>query len=83
MTTNGTLTTLVSFNDANGAYPKAALTLDGEGSFYGTTFGGGVNGQGTVFKITTNGALTTLISFDGTNGSSPENAALTLGSDGV
>jgi uncharacterized repeat protein (TIGR03803 family) len=87
MTTNGTLTTLVSFNSTNGATPYAALTLGNDGNFYGTTFWGGITnstysrGMGTVFKMTTNGTLTTLVSFNGTNGGFPE-AALTLGSDG-
>jgi len=33
------------------------------GLLYGTTLGGGTNGQGTVFKLTTTGTLTTLYSF--------------------
>jgi uncharacterized repeat protein (TIGR03803 family) len=33
------------------------------GNFYGTTFAGGANGYGTVFKITPSGTLTTLYSF--------------------
>ena len=37
VTTNGTLTTLVSFNGTNGANPNAALTLGNDGNFYGTT----------------------------------------------
>jgi uncharacterized repeat protein (TIGR03803 family) len=79
VTTNGTLTTLVSFDGSNGANPYAALTLGSDGNFYGTTYSGG--GYGTVFKVTTNGTLTTLVSFNGSNGDNPY-AALTLGSDG-
>ena len=80
LATNGTLTTLVSFNSTNGPYPAAGLTLGNDGNFYGTTGAGG-GGYGTVFKVTTNGTLTTLVGFNGTNGGDPE-AALTLGTDG-
>ena len=83
VTTNGTLTTLVSFNGTNGAAPYAGLTLGNDGNFYGTTdeSSGNAAGYGTVFKVTTNGTLTTLVSFNVTNGESPL-AALTLGKDG-
>ena len=50
VTTNGTLTTLVSFNGSDGASPVAALTLGNDGNFYGTTKEGG-NGDGTVFRF--------------------------------
>jgi uncharacterized repeat protein (TIGR03803 family) len=81
VTTNGTLTTLVSFAITNGEAPNAALTLRPDGNFYGTTSAGGDNGNGTVFKVTTNGTLTTLVLFNGSNGSGSL-AALTLGTDG-
>jgi uncharacterized repeat protein (TIGR03803 family) len=87
VTTGGTLTTLVSFNDTNGADPEASLTLGSDGNFYGTTaFGGASAGQestgfGTVFRVTTNGTLTTLVSFNGANGANPI-GGLTLGPDG-
>jgi uncharacterized repeat protein (TIGR03803 family) len=83
MTTNGTLTTLASFAQTNGASPYAALTMGNDGNFYGTTrYGGNTagNGMGTVFKVTTNGMLTTLASFAQTNGAYPD-AGLTLGND--
>jgi uncharacterized repeat protein (TIGR03803 family) len=81
VTTNGTLTTLISFSVTNGAWPYAALTLGNDGNFYGTTFYGGSSGYGTVFKVTTNGVLTRLISFNSSNVARPE-AALTLDTDG-
>jgi uncharacterized repeat protein (TIGR03803 family) len=82
VTTNGQLTSLVSFDYTNGAYPEAGLTLRKDGYFYGTTRSGGTNGgYGTVFRLTTDGQLTSLVSFGIPNGVSPV-AGLTLGSDG-
>jgi len=92
ITTNGVLTTLVSFNYANGASPLAGLVLGNDGNFYGTTDSGGSSDAGTVFQMTPQGVLTTLVSFsspvyDGSgastnaNGANPQ-AGLTLGSDG-
>jgi uncharacterized repeat protein (TIGR03803 family) len=81
VTTNGTLTRLLSFNGSNGANPQAALALCTNGSFYGTTAAGGDAGSGTVFKITTNGAFTSLYSFSGGNDGARPTAALTLGAD--
>ncbi|MGO9095481.1 MAG: choice-of-anchor tandem repeat GloVer-containing protein [Bryobacteraceae bacterium] len=77
-----TFTTLVSFNGANGAAPSGAPLVQGaDGNLYGTTSGGGVNGNGTIFKITPGGTLTTLYSFTGaTDGSAP--GALLQATDG-
>jgi len=63
MTVGGVLTTLVSFNEADGNSPQAPLVQGSDGDFYGTTEYGGTNGLGAVFQVTTNGILTTLISF--------------------
>jgi uncharacterized repeat protein (TIGR03803 family) len=59
----------------------AALVQGSDGNFYGTTWLGGSNNAGTVFKMTSAGVLTTLASFGGANGSTPM-AALVQGSDG-
>jgi uncharacterized repeat protein (TIGR03803 family) len=78
---NGTYTSLYSFSGQNdGGSPSAGLFEGGDGNLYGTTYGGGVDGDGTVFKITTNGLLDTLHSFDGNDGQGPN--PLTQGSDG-
>src|SRR5579859_2090076 len=60
-----TLTTLPPFagSPSDGAYPLASLVQGTDGNFYGTTYNGGANGGGTVFKITPTGSLTTLYSF--------------------
>jgi uncharacterized repeat protein (TIGR03803 family) len=81
MTPAGSLTTLVSFNLANGYNPSAGLLQGSDGNFYGTTDGGGAGGGGTVFKMTPAGALTTLVFFNGANGNNPQ-ASLVQGSDG-
>jgi uncharacterized repeat protein (TIGR03803 family) len=67
ITPAGTLTTLYSFctqaDCPDGEEPEAGLVLASNANFYGTTYGGGANGYGTVFKITAAGTLTTLYSF--------------------
>jgi uncharacterized repeat protein (TIGR03803 family) len=44
---------LYSFTGGNdGGNPQAALVQASDGSFYGTTGGGGAGGAGTVFRLT-------------------------------
>jgi uncharacterized repeat protein (TIGR03803 family) len=57
-----TFTTLHSFDGTDGLEPQA-LVLATDGNLYGTTFDGGANASGTVFKITASGSLTTLYNF--------------------
>jgi uncharacterized repeat protein (TIGR03803 family) len=68
ITQNGKLTTLYSFcaltNCADGATPYFGYLIQAtDGNFYGTTSRGGINNNGTIFKITPQGQLTTLYSF--------------------
>lgn len=81
-TTNGTMTQLVAFTNANGATPLTALTLGADGKLYGTTSAGGSGGLGTVFQVGTNGDFVTLAAFDGTNGATPL-GSLIFGEDGA
>jgi uncharacterized repeat protein (TIGR03803 family) len=83
-------TNLYLFTGTNdGANPSTGLVQDSDGNFLGTTAGGGVDGVGTVFKISTNGAFTSLYSFTAVNyltgvnndGANPD-AGLVQGSDG-
>ena len=79
MTPAGELTTLFSFNNADGAYPEGALVLAADGNFYGTTSAGGTNGvtnggYGTVFRISSAGSFASLLSFNSNNGASPYGA---------
>jgi len=84
LTTNGALTTLVSFDTYTGAAPQAGVTFGPDGCLYGTTTSGGTNfndSWGTVFRVTTNGILTTLADFEVTNGWESE-AGVAIGPDG-
>jgi uncharacterized repeat protein (TIGR03803 family) len=51
ITPAGALTTLVSFDGANGSTPEAGLVQATNGNLYGTTETGGANGDGTVFSL--------------------------------
>ena len=53
-----------------------------DGSFYGTTFQGGTNGLGAIFKISANGALTPLYSFTGGDDGALPVGGIIRGSDG-
>ena len=52
MTPAGVLTTLVFFNGNNGQGPQGNLVQGSDGSFYGVTYSGGSDDNGTVFKLT-------------------------------
>jgi uncharacterized repeat protein (TIGR03803 family) len=61
---SGSITTLASFNVANGANPMGGLILDAPGNLFGTTQVGGANDAGTAFEIAAgSGSITTLASF--------------------
>lgn len=67
MTPDGQVSTLYSFCQINctidGQYPEGDMVLGTDGSLYGTTIEGGMNGAGTVFKITRAGIFITLHNF--------------------
>ncbi len=69
---NDTPTTLLSFNQPNGAPPFAGLFADAAGDLFGTTEFGGADDLGTVFELVNHGGgnytPTTLLSFNYTNG---------------
>ena len=87
MTPSGTITSLYNFcslaNCADGDSPLEGVTQGNDGSFYGSTYGGGVNNNnsGTLFRLTSSGVLSTYSlngDADGFSVSSP----LIEGSDG-
>ena len=76
---NGTETVLYSFgaSSTDGFAPQGALVRDAAGNLYGTTYAGGTQGGGTVFRLSLSGKETLLHSFAapgsvGGDGSSPE-----------
>jgi uncharacterized repeat protein (TIGR03803 family) len=73
VTPDGTETVLYSFTGgSDGNLPHAGLVADSAGNLYGTTEGGGANGDGTVFKLAPDGAETVLHSFmGGSDGQAP------------
>lgn len=79
-----TFSTLVNFTNAKrGPYYPSNLIIDGNGNLYGTSYGGGTYGNGTVFRVSPTGTVSTLHSFAGypTDGTYPY-AALTRDSAG-
>ncbi|HEX4081018.1 MAG TPA: choice-of-anchor tandem repeat GloVer-containing protein [Rhizomicrobium sp.] len=61
---DGTESVLHSFGSgSDGADPEAGLVADAKGNLYGTTYNGGTEDRGTVFKITPKGHETVLYSF--------------------
>ncbi len=80
----GIFTSLYSFTNVadDGASPNAPPIQATDGNFYGTTIGGGTNGDGTIYKMTPSGKVTILHSIlYPAEGGSPA-TALVQGSDG-
>ncbi len=63
---SGKETLLYSFTGGtDGADPQSGVIRDAAGNLYGTTFSGGVNGFGVVYKLDASNMLTVLHSFTG------------------
>jgi uncharacterized repeat protein (TIGR03803 family) len=83
ITTGGAFSVIHTFTGGDdGGNPAAGLLLGGDGNFYGTTYSGGANGDGAIFKITPQGAFTPLYSFTGGNDGASPMSTLAQGSDG-
>jgi uncharacterized repeat protein (TIGR03803 family) len=70
-----------SASASDGSNSSAPLAKGPDGSFYGTTYNGGSNAKGTVFKITATGNFSLLHSFVGSDGDTPYSGLL-LANDG-
>jgi uncharacterized repeat protein (TIGR03803 family) len=83
MPINGPLKPIYSFTDGHdGGFPESALVQANDGNLYGTTYEGGTNGDGVVFRISTNGVLTPLYSFTGGHDGAAPVAGLVQAGDG-
>jgi uncharacterized repeat protein (TIGR03803 family) len=87
MTSDGTVTILHSFagGAGDGAYPSTPLLQTADGDFLGTTFIGGSDDVGTIFRMTPAGVMTVLHEFvqNGPPGSGGyQNGPLIQASDG-
>jgi len=68
----GTETVLHSFTGgSDGSEPQAGLIMGRKGNLYGTTYFGGTDGAGVVFKLASDGKETVLHSFTGGDGVFP------------
>ncbi|MBS0394307.1 MAG: hypothetical protein JSR54_06735 [Proteobacteria bacterium] len=86
VTPAGAVTLLHSFagGSADGSDPQGGVVRASDGTLYGTTYTGGGNNLGTVWKLATDGTLTLLHAFAGagsSDGAYPR-AGLMLASDG-
>jgi uncharacterized repeat protein (TIGR03803 family) len=84
ITPTGKLSVLYSFNSPRSTPPIGfgGLILGTDGNFYGTTWGDGAFGLGTVFKVTPKGKLTVLHDFAGGRDGGNPYASPIQGTDG-
>jgi uncharacterized repeat protein (TIGR03803 family) len=67
VTSAGVYTVLHTMTSTDG-YDGGGLTLGSDGNFYGASYYGGTNNEGTIFKVSTKGVYKVLYNFDGTDG---------------
>ena len=83
LTAAGTETVVASFAGGTASWgPVGALLQSSDGNFYGTTYWGGTNNNGTVFKLAPDGAITTLWSFGSSSDGQFPFGGLVQASDG-
>jgi uncharacterized repeat protein (TIGR03803 family) len=76
---------LYSFSGPDGKTPLGGVVVDGAGNVLGTTFSGGANGIGAIFKLTKQGSQwveTNIYNFQGPNDGSAPYAGLIADSSG-
>jgi uncharacterized repeat protein (TIGR03803 family) len=72
MSTSWTVSDVADFNGTNGENPIAGVYRDSSGNLWGTTYAGGSNSEGTIYKVAAGtNTITTILNFNGTDGSAP------------
>jgi len=82
---NWTFNTIDNFDLTPFQGPRATLTMDAAGNLYGTTYGGGDLGRGSVFKLAPSGGnwvLTTLYSFTDKDDGGYPSSSVTIDANG-
>ena len=83
LSTPAGLTVLHTFHALDGAGPTGAMTPGAAGEFFGSTVGGGLSGQGVVFRRDAAGAVRTVHTFSGSDGAAPFGRLLRAADGGV
>jgi uncharacterized repeat protein (TIGR03803 family) len=70
MSSTGTVTTLYTFMGGSDGANPGGLIEDSSGTLFGTTYGGGASGDGTIFELSPNGqgGWTETVLYSFTNG---------------
>lgn len=80
ITSSGAFTPLYAFCSqtgcSDGSQSTSGVIQASDGKYYGTTTGGGITSNGTIFQFGAPASLTTLYSFAGTDGRTPTTALL-------
>ncbi len=83
VSTNGTLTTLWSFDADQGMWPDTPLAKADDGAFWGVTSQGGNDNIGTAFRFGKDGTFTHLASFSCPREGAGPTASLLLATNGL
>jgi uncharacterized repeat protein (TIGR03803 family) len=83
----GSLTSLASFDTANGLDPAGSLTQGSDGNFYGTTIEGGAASSGVIFQLIVpsgiSGAVTPVLSVAAGTYTSSQSVTITTATSGA
>lgn len=79
---DGTFSVVYAFTGgADGGYPYSSLVQGADGRLYGTTYGGGATGYGTIFRLGADGTVATLYAFTGGSDGADPYGAVAIAAD--